>query len=86
MAIKLTTSGGHESDETPKNLSVNHGGVAIVAAMMEVIAIRQERVFIVGDINIRSDLTDDPDTVRFLDMITSYGFLLHALKLICKVA
>ena len=48
------------------------------ASMMEVIAVRQERVFIVGDINIRFDRANDPDTVRFLDMIASYGFQLQS--------
>ena len=46
--------------------------------MLEVIAVRQERVFIVGDINIRFDRVNDPDTVRFLDMIASYGFQLQS--------
>ena len=44
------------------------------AAIMDCIASHQERVFLVGDINIRCDRPDEPVPRQFFDLITSYGF------------
>jgi hypothetical protein len=35
-------------------------------------------MFIVGNINIRFERIDDPDTMRFLDLIANYGFQLQS--------
>jgi hypothetical protein len=45
-----------------------------LSAVMNMVATLQERVFLVGDVNIRCDRPDEPTTRRFLDLIASYGF------------
>jgi len=44
------------------------------AAIMDCVATHQERVFVVGDVNIRCDRPDDPVSTHFFDLIASYGF------------
>ena len=41
---------------------------------MNVVATLQERVFLVGDVNIRCDRPIEPTTRQFLDLIAGYGF------------
>ena len=45
-----------------------------LSAILDAVATHHERVFLVGDINIRCDRTDDPITMQFFDVIHSYGF------------
>jgi exonuclease III len=40
------------------------------SALLDIVAILQERVFLVGDVNIRCDRSDDPTTVQFLDLFS----------------
>jgi hypothetical protein len=43
------------------------------AAILDCVATHQERVFLVGDVNIRCDRPDKPVPRQFYDLLTSYG-------------
>jgi hypothetical protein len=45
-----------------------------LSSLFEAVATFKETVFIVGDFNIRLDRPDDPDTRRFVDIVSCYGF------------
>jgi hypothetical protein len=45
-----------------------------LSADMNLVATLQERVFLVGDVNIRYDRPNEPTTRQFLDLIAGYGF------------
>ena len=45
-----------------------------LSAILDAVATHHERVFLVGDTNIRCDRTNDQITMQFFDVIHSYGF------------
>ena len=61
----------------PGSHAVQASFFAEFATILDCVATHQERVFLVGDVNIRCDRPDEPVPRQLFDLVTSYGFGVH---------
>ena len=61
----------------PGSVAVQQSSHDELAAVLDRVAIYQEPIFVVGDVNIRLDRDDDPHADQLRLLVDCYGLVLH---------